>query len=115
MPQPPSRVANASAATISRRGSKLGCMAKTSSSSAGNYNDSPAGRIAAQAVIGEPEIHGVIPVESAGLRLDQALARLFPQYSRSRLQAWLKDGALLVEGVAGQSKRAVSGGEKVAL
>jgi 23S rRNA pseudouridine1911/1915/1917 synthase len=90
-------------------------MAKTSSSSADNYNDSPAARIAAQAAIGEPEIHGVIPAESAGLRLDQALARLFPQYSRSRLQAWLKDGALLVEGAAGQSKRAVSGGEKIEL
>ncbi|MGH8688610.1 MAG: hypothetical protein ACREVQ_12975 [Burkholderiales bacterium] len=29
------------------------------------------------------------PRALAGMRLDQALARMFPQYSRSRLQAWL--------------------------
>ena len=29
------------------------------------------------------------PRSLAGLRLDQALARMFPQYSRNRLQAWL--------------------------
>jgi len=29
------------------------------------------------------------PLALAGLRLDQALARMFPQYSRNRLQAWL--------------------------
>jgi len=57
----------------------------------------------------------VIPADCAGLRLDQALARLFPQYSRSRLQAWLKEGALLVEGAAGEAKRAVSGGERIEL
>ena len=30
--------------------------------------------------------------ECAGLRLDAALARLFPEHSRSRLQAWMKEG-----------------------
>jgi len=33
-----------------------------------------------------------VPRELAGLRLDQALARMFPQYSRNRLQAWLRLG-----------------------
>ena len=33
-----------------------------------------------------------VPAEIGGLRLDQALARLFPQYSRNRLQAWLETG-----------------------
>ncbi|MGE3667884.1 MAG: RNA pseudouridine synthase, partial [Steroidobacteraceae bacterium] len=28
----------------------------------------------------------------AGLRLDQALARLLPQYSRSRIQGWIERG-----------------------
>lgn len=60
-------------------------------------------------------LHALIPADCAGLRLDQALARVFPQYSRSRLQAWLKEGALLIEGGTAQGKRAVSGGEKVAL
>ena len=59
--------------------------------------------------------HALIPADCAGLRLDQALARVFPQYSRSRLQAWLKEGVLLIEGAAAQGKRAVSGGETVLL
>ena len=37
-----------------------------------------------------------IPAEFAGLRLDQALARLFPDYSRSRLKHWLLSGAVTV-------------------
>ena len=47
--------------------------------------------------------------------MDQALAQLFPQYSRSRLQAWLKSGHILVDGAAGTAKQAVSGGERLAL
>jgi 23S rRNA pseudouridine1911/1915/1917 synthase len=85
-------------------------MAKTSSISAGDYNVSPPGPTP-----GGGEIRAEIPSECAGLRLDQALARLFPQYSRSRLQGWLKEGALTVEGASPEGKRAVSGGEKVVL
>jgi 23S rRNA-/tRNA-specific pseudouridylate synthase len=33
-----------------------------------------------------------------GMRLDQALAQLFPQYSRNRLQVWLKSGHIRIEG-----------------
>ncbi len=47
--------------------------------------------------------------------MDQALARLFPEYSRSRLQAWLKAGNLRVEGVPVEAKYAVRGGENVVL
>ena len=54
-----------------------------------------------------------IPVELGGLRLDQALARLFPQHSRSRLQAWLKDGLIRVDGVSPDARRKVCGGEWV--
>lgn len=50
-----------------------------------------------------------------GLRLDQALARLFPQYSRSRLQAWLKSGHVRVDGASAAAKRAVIGGERIEL
>ena len=32
-----------------------------------------------------------VPAELAGLRLDQALAQMFPEHSRSRLTAWLRD------------------------
>lgn len=55
----------------------------------------------------------VIPADFAGLRLDQALARLFPEHSRSRLQICLKAGTLRVDGGAAQAKRAVLGGERV--
>ena len=35
-----------------------------------------------------------------GLRLDQAIARAFPQYSRNRLQAWLRGGHIKIDGNA---------------
>jgi len=56
-----------------------------------------------------------IPDELAGLRLDQALARMFPEYSRSRLKAWLLNGAISVDGVAKRPRDAVAGGETVVL
>ena len=36
--------------------------------------------------------------EQAGHRVDQVAARLFPDYSRARLQAWMKTGELTVNG-----------------
>jgi 23S rRNA pseudouridine1911/1915/1917 synthase len=56
-----------------------------------------------------------IPPECAGLRLDAALAQLFPEHSRSRLQAWLKQGRILVDGDTADAKRKVFGGETVQL
>jgi 23S rRNA pseudouridine1911/1915/1917 synthase len=44
--------------------------------------------------------HTEIPPELAGLRLDQALAALFPEFSRAKLQAWIKDGHALLDGTA---------------
>jgi 23S rRNA pseudouridine1911/1915/1917 synthase len=50
------------------------------------------------------------------LRLDQALARLFPQYSRSRLQAWLREGRIRVDGhISDDVRRKVLGGERLEL
>lgn len=55
-----------------------------------------------------------IPNDCGGLRLDQALARLMPEYSRSRLQAWIKDGLVTVSGQpAADAKQKVWGGEAV--
>lgn len=54
-----------------------------------------------------------IPREYAGLRLDAALARLFPDLSRSRLQAWLKAGKVRVAGAAADPKSKAWGGEQV--
>ena len=56
-----------------------------------------------------------VPDAMAGLRLDQALAQMFPDYSRSRLKAWLIDGAVLVNGEKRRPKDRVDGGEAVEL
>src|SRR5262245_45484578 len=56
-----------------------------------------------------------VPREFGGMRLDQALARLFPQYSRNRLQAWLKSGHITVDARRLSPDHAVTGGERIAL
>jgi 23S rRNA pseudouridine1911/1915/1917 synthase len=60
-------------------------------------------------------VERTIPAEHAGLRLDQALARLFPEHSRSRLQAWVRAGRVTVDAAQADVKRKVWGGERVAL
>lgn len=60
-------------------------------------------------------INLVIPPEQAGQRLDQALARLLPDYSRARLQGWIKDGLVKLDGQAASAKQKVWGGEEVEL
>ena len=55
----------------------------------------------------------VIPDDLAGLRLDQALARLFPEHSRSRLKEWLLKDIIVVQGGPKRPKDIVSGGETV--
>jgi len=56
-----------------------------------------------------------IPDELAGHRLDKALAQLFPEYSRSRLKAWLLGGSVLVDGKVWRPRDRVVGGEAVVL
>jgi 23S rRNA pseudouridine1911/1915/1917 synthase len=60
-------------------------------------------------------VERLIPPELAGLRLDQALARLFPEHSRTRLQSWIRDGRVTVDAARADVKRRVWGGERVAL
>ena len=54
-----------------------------------------------------------VPPECAGLRLDQALARLLPEHSRSRLRAWIDAGRVVVDGVAAPPRRKLAGGERI--
>jgi 23S rRNA pseudouridine1911/1915/1917 synthase len=54
-----------------------------------------------------------IPPDCRNLRLDQALAKLLPVYSRSRLQSWIKDGQVSVAGKHADAKQKVWGGEQV--
>ena len=60
-------------------------------------------------------MQATVPSELGGMRFDQALARLFPQYSRNRLQAWLKSGHITLDGRSAEARRAVAGGEQVLL
>ncbi len=54
-----------------------------------------------------------IPHNLGGLRLDVALQRMLSEHSRSRLQAWIKDGLIMVNAQTSTSKTKVWGGEKV--
>ncbi|WP_028491382.1 23S rRNA pseudouridine(1911/1915/1917) synthase RluD [Thioalkalivibrio sp. ALE19] len=56
-----------------------------------------------------------LPEEEAGQRLDAALARAFPEYSRSQLVQWLKAGDLRVDGEQPRPRTPVRGGETVEL
>jgi 23S rRNA pseudouridine1911/1915/1917 synthase len=60
-------------------------------------------------------MRATVPRELGGLRFDQALVRLFPQYSRARLQAWLKSGHIRLDGRSAEARHPVTGGEEVAL
>ncbi len=54
-----------------------------------------------------------LPEYPAGQRLDQALAAALPQYSRSRLAGWIKEGAVRLDGRPARPRDAVFGGETV--
>ena len=58
-------------------------------------------------------VSATVPAALGGMRLDQALAQLFPQYSRNRLQVWLKAGHITVDGELAAPRRLVDGGERV--
>ena len=56
-----------------------------------------------------------VPVELAGKRFDQALAEMFPEFSRSRLTEWVKAGSALLDGQLVKPRDPVRGGEPVTL
>ncbi|GIX31169.1 MAG: ribosomal large subunit pseudouridine synthase D [Porticoccaceae bacterium] len=53
--------------------------------------------------------------EDVGLRLDQVAARHFAEFSRARLQAWIRAGALLVDGHPARPAQRLAGGEQLLL
>ncbi len=55
----------------------------------------------------------LIPDELAGLRLDQALAAMLPEYSRSRLKGWIESGRIHLNGIIPKPRHKVDGGERV--
>ena len=56
-----------------------------------------------------------VPEAAAGRRFDAVLAELFPEYSRSRLAAWIKSGDALLDGCQVRPRDPVRGGERVDL
>lgn len=59
----------------------------------------------------EHELEATVGQDQDGIRLDQALATLFPDYSRSRLQVWTRDGRVLVNGASRRPRDKVKAGD----
>lgn len=57
----------------------------------------------------------VTTTEHAGERLDQFLQTQLPQYSRSRLQDWIKAGRVLVDGHPAKPSYALRGTERISV
>ena len=55
----------------------------------------------------------IVPFDCAGLRLDLALSKLLPEYSRSRLQQWIREGLVSVDGDTAEPKTKIWGGENI--
>lgn len=58
-------------------------------------------------------LHLVVPGNLGGQRLDLALQQMLPDHSRSRLQAWIKEELVLLDGKVTTAKTKVWGGEKL--
>ena len=56
-----------------------------------------------------------IPERAAGMRLDQALAQLMPEHSRSRIKSWIDAGRVTLSGAPADAKQKLRGGELVAV
>lgn len=56
-----------------------------------------------------------VPDELAGMRLDQCLAEMFPDYSRSKLQTWIKAERITIDGKILRGREKLDGGELVVL
>jgi 23S rRNA pseudouridine1911/1915/1917 synthase len=63
----------------------------------------------------EQILHAEVAPEQAGQRLDQVLAELFADFSRSRLTQWVKQGQVEVDGKQRKPRDKVMGGEQIVL
>ncbi|MCC6302543.1 MAG: 23S rRNA pseudouridine(1911/1915/1917) synthase RluD [Gammaproteobacteria bacterium] len=63
----------------------------------------------------ERRLTAQVPDALAGQRLDRALAELFPEYSRARLQQWMEEGRVSVDGRRPRPRDKARGGERVEL
>ena len=56
-----------------------------------------------------------VTLDFSGQRFDQIATELFSDYSRSRIQSWIKEGVLLVDGKQTKPKEKLFGGETITL
>jgi 23S rRNA pseudouridine1911/1915/1917 synthase len=61
----------------------------------------------------EPALELTVPDALAGRRLDQALAELMPEYSRSRIREWIEAGLVLLSGAPAKPSQKVWAGEQL--
>ena len=70
---------------------------------------------------GDDAVDELAPIElqltpdACGQRLDKVISKLVPQYSRSRLQLWLEDGFISVDGKVAKRNMTAYGDEKVVI
>lgn len=57
----------------------------------------------------------IVDESAHGLRLDQALSQYLPDYSRSRLQEWIKQGFILLNSVVPKPRDKVFDGDRIEL
>lgn len=69
--------------------------------------------IATESLPAPEQIEFQLPFTLMPQRLDKVLAGLIPEHSRSRLQAWIQDGHVLVNGEPGRIKQMVNPGDKL--
>jgi 23S rRNA pseudouridine1911/1915/1917 synthase len=67
------------------------------------------------AATGDAPIRLAVPMDALGMRLDQGLARLLPQFSRSRIQDWIEAGHVTVDQRTVSVRHKLKGGEAVAV
>jgi 23S rRNA pseudouridine1911/1915/1917 synthase len=68
-----------------------------------------------EGVVESVEREAEVPAELTGRRLDQAAARLLPEFSRTRLKQWIESGALTLDGRATAPRTPVRAGERLRL
>ena len=78
-------------------------MGKDTENSSSDYKGNPEGDVR--------EL--VIPGEHGGQRLDQALSAMLPEFSRNRIQNWIRARKISVDDAFGTTKMKICGGESV--
>ncbi len=63
----------------------------------------------------ELSLQATVPPQKSGARFDQVAAELFPDYSRSNIQGWIRAGDLTLDGRTVKPNTKLNGGERLVL